>query len=440
MRGFFSKNRKIANGCHIWQMLRAHANKRHVSFHTPGHKWGKYDITELSFSDNLASPRGVLANAERDIATLLGAAASFLLTDGSTSGVFSMLYAAKQAGVNTLAFFENAHKSVYNACAILALKPLLLPVTNTENIPNPPTVYALKQTYCEIFNAADALLLTSPDYYGQIGELAEISALCKTQNKLLLIDGAHGGHLRFEKSLYAGTYADLWVDGVHKSLPALTQGAVVSAKTQPLALFLREGVNVFRTTSPSYPILASVEFAVKSPRNVRLENAVKAFAAACPRVRLCEDWTKLYAPFGEHVFEAETFLERKGVYAEFNDGNGLLFYLSPASSMRDFALLKKLLAVLFKRYAYAPSNGLERIPAPLLFEKSGEKKWVDLDEAEGYICAENCGLFPPCTPLIRAGERIERAAIERLKKANRVFGLYENKILVYEEKEKEITL
>ena len=73
-------------------------NKKHLSFHTPGHKKGKWDITELVFSDNLSSPKGCILQAEKDIATLLGAQRSLLITDGSTAGVHAMLYAAKSVG------------------------------------------------------------------------------------------------------------------------------------------------------------------------------------------------------------------------------------------------------------------------------------------------------------------------------------------------------
>jgi arginine/lysine/ornithine decarboxylase len=41
-------------------MLNTHAKKKHFSFHTPGHKIGAWDITELSFSDNLISPQSCI--------------------------------------------------------------------------------------------------------------------------------------------------------------------------------------------------------------------------------------------------------------------------------------------------------------------------------------------------------------------------------------------
>ncbi len=90
----FLKDEKTLDTCRIFRMLEEHKRK-HISFHTPGHKCTEYDLTELSFSDNLASPVGCIAQAQKDIAEILGAAASFILTDGSTSGVYAMLHAAR---------------------------------------------------------------------------------------------------------------------------------------------------------------------------------------------------------------------------------------------------------------------------------------------------------------------------------------------------------
>lgn len=406
---------KHTRSCHIYQMLKTSAKKRHVSFHTPGHKRGKWDITELSYSDNLSSPHGCIARAEKDIAEILGAAKSYLLTDGSTSGVFSMLHAAKAAGVKRLLVLGAVHKSVYNACATLGITPIL-----TED-----------------YESVDGVLCTSPDYYGNIPDLKELRKICDERGKWLLIDGAHGGHLHFDKTLYAGAYADLWVDGVHKSLPALTQGAVVSANSQRLAEHLRAAVDIFRTTSPSYPIMASVEYAVKYPENKKLETLVRAYAKSEPRVEVRADYTKLCALFGDNAFQAEKYLESKGIYAEFCDGNVICFYLSPATKTRSFARLKTCLKKAFKRYPYIPQKEVQRNPAPLVLGENAQKEWVELTKSEGRICAANCGLFPPCTPLIYAGERIEKDKIRLLEKADNVFGIIDKKIAVLKEKSEE---
>ena len=421
----YLKNKRVLRDCKIYQMLLTANKKRHYSFHTPGHKNAKWDITELSFSDNLSAPKGCIFQAEKDISTLLQAEKSFILTDGSTSGVLSMLYAAKRLGAKTVAFSLSSHKSVYNGCKILGLTPL---------------VYDNDETKTLVYEKADVIFITSPDYYGKVADLKTLREFCDQNKKLLLIDGAHGGHLRFEKPLYAGSFADMWVDGVHKSLPAFTQGAVVSAKDERTAQALREGVDCFRTTSPSYPIMASVEYAVKYPRNTVLETEVKDFQKAFPaRIRQNDDWTKLCVTFGEKAFAIEKQLESEGYFLEFCDGNELVFYLSPATPTRIFRRLKKKLITLFTQYPLSEKdvgryalNENKTKNAPTVFELN-ETEWVKINEAENRICAALFGLFPPCTPLVRIGEKITQKEIGLLLQADNVFGVVDGKILVKKE-------
>ena len=429
MRKIF-KDESTLKKCKIAQMLLS--QPPHISFHTPGHKTAGWDVTELDYTDNLSAPNGCIAEAEKDIAEILGAHKSFILTDGSTSGVLSMLYAAKSLGVKRILTCESAHKSVFNGCLALGLELLLYPAKKHKKIPFPYTMYELKEKFPSLLEEADALLYTSPDYYGNIADLAYIREFCDQTGKLFLIDGAHGGHLHFDKEIYAGTYADMWVDGVHKSLPALTQGAVVSAKTEEYAEALQKGVDIFRTTSPSYPIMASVEYAVKYPRNTELERAVQAYANRQNRVLLQADWTKLYARFGKSAFEVEKALEKQGVFAEFCDGYGILFYLSPATSQEEFDRLIQVLEELFVKYPLTA----EKEESVTLFPIDGDKEWVPLALAEGRICAGLCGLFPPCLPLICKGETITKEKIEKLLNAPSTFGLKENTITVVKENAK----
>ena len=431
----FRANKAVLKNCKIYQMLAKHAKGRHLSFHTPGHKEGKWDITELFYSDNLSAPRGCIAEAERDVAQILGAYKSFLLTDGSTAGVLSMLYAAKLLGAKTVAVFEKSHKSVFNGCKLMGLTPLIYTEQDCGEIPKAPTMSVLKKNFSGLLEKADVLFITSPDYYGNVAELSALREYCNATNKMLLIDGAHGGHLHFDREIYAGAYADMWVDGVHKSLPAFTQGAVVSARSEKFGQALSEGVNIFRTTSPSYPIMASVEYAVKYPQNERLEKEVKEYQQACARIYTSRDWTKLCALFGKNAYSAEKELQKKGIYPEFCDGNVVMLYLSPATKKGEFNQLKKELETLFIKYPYISNERLESIPTPFVSLEMRETEWVEIEKAEGRICAGDCGLFPPCTPLIHAGEQIGREKISLLKNAANVYGLVGDKILVVKEEE-----
>ena len=315
----YLRNKEVLKNCHIYQMLRKAAFRPHLSFHTPGHKIGPWDITELSFSDNLSCPRGAIARAEEDITKILGAEKSFILTDGSTSGVLSILHAARAMGVKRIAFCEASHKSVYNGCALLGLTPLLYPQKIQNAIPRSYTMTELDEKFSLILKEADAIFITSPDYYGNIADWAALRAYCDKEGKLLLVDGAHGSHLHEKNTVYTGNFADMWVDGVHKNLPAFMQGAIVSARTSALAEKLRLAVDIFRTTSPSYPIMASVEYAVKYPANQALENMATAFIQEWSengRMYFGGDWTKICAVFGEKAFDVEKELESRGVFSE----------------------------------------------------------------------------------------------------------------------------
>lgn len=400
----------------LWIKNMLESQKRHISFHTPGHKRAGADITELSYSDNLQNPTGVLARAEADIARILGADKSFLLTDGSTCGVFSMVYTLTMYGVKRLAVPAFSHASVKNACRVTGIEAVEFGGKRTS--------YPLQPTEKEIAEAlqnADALLLTSPDYYGFFPPLKAARDLCTAQNKPLIVDGAHGSHLHFTDD-YAGKYADLWVDGVHKSLPALTQGAVVSARGK-YAEALRSAVSFFRTSSPSYPIMASVEYAVKYPRDLKIERLSEACKREISALKN-DDWSKILVPFGTECKKAQEYLERRGVFPEFSDGNFLMFYSSPCTKPRD---LKKLVRL------------LKNIPRGELIQgdvsrgqRAETTTWVPLSASVGRTCAQDCGLFPPCVPLLRAGERFSEEDVKRLSGAN-VFGVRDGAVLVYTE-------
>ncbi len=426
------QDENVLKNCKIAKMLIGQTQP-HVSFHTPGHKVGGWDITELSYSDNLSCPTGCIAVAEQDIAEILGAAKSFILTDGSTCGVLSMLHAARSVGVRKIAVCEDSHKSVFNACLLLGIEPLVYPQKKVKEIPKGHTMSAMKALFGELLAEADGLFLTSPDYYGNVADLSEARAYCDETGKLLLIDGAHGGHLHFDKDLYAGAYADLWVDGVHKSLPALTQGAVVSARTEELGEKLRLALDIFRTTSPSYPIMASVEYAVKYPRSAELEKRVKAYTNGNGRVYCGGDWTKLCAIFGERAFEAEEDAKNAGLYAEFCDGNAVTFYLSPMTNLEDFERLIAVLENLFKKYPLTCKKTLDYDPSPVVLPKNRATEWLDIGVTSGRICARTCGLFPPCTPLIKAGQVITEEKITLLQRASNVFGLRNGQIEIFKD-------
>lgn len=438
----------------IYSQLKTYA-KKDKSFHMPGHKGrgdfkakfpvANLDVTELSYTDDLFCPKGVIARAQEDIAKILGAKKSRILTDGSSCGVLSMIYAISSYGTK-LIVPRGSHQSVWNACRLFNLEPVIVQGEYRDGVLLPPPPEMIEKIISNDLTVA-GMVISSPDYYGNIAPLKEYAALLHAYGRYLLVDGAHGAHLAFGKSRagYAGVYADLWVDGAHKTLPTLTQGAILCANESKLIAAAEEGLSLFRTTSPSFPIMASVEYGVKylkyNPKAYEdADAAIAAFRAKCPLpVYPSDDEMKLAVdcePLGVNSDDIAALLEKKGIYPELSDGRYILFYLSPMTTQGE---LNKLLTVLNavvhskklkKNYAAKPLLPPVERTYSYLYSLKQKHELVPLDGAAGRMCAGNVGISPPCTPVIVAGEIITAQAIKILSGAKGVYGLYGGKIRV----------
>lgn len=444
----------------IYGALKKYKKMRPVRFHMPGHKADRkhfplfkdaaLDITELSFADCLENPDGIIAAAESDIADILGAKRSFLLTDGSSAGIFSMLYAVRQRG-SKLIIARNAHKSVYNACAVLGIEPYPLKGNELDGVILPPAPAEIEDAFKKEKDAV-AVLVTSPDYYGNISDYAAIRKICDRYGKLFLADGAHGAYLKFDPDgahRYAGEYTDAWVDGAHKTLPTLTQGAVLNVNREDLIPDMREGAGLFRTTSPSYPIMASVEYGVKylSENGAALIDALKR-ELSLMKMRLKKRGILFYegsetlqfavdfGGMGISPYFAEKQLEKRRIYPEMNDGRYILFYLSPLTRAHSLARLERAIRRIAKMrslkdsYTLRPETAYGVKKFSYLTALTFRKERVPIEESAGRIAARNAGVTPPCTPLVLAGEQITPEAAEALKNAKHTFGMTDGKIEV----------
>lgn len=401
------------------------------------------DVTELPWSDNLACPGGVIAAAQRDIAQITGARRAYILTDGSTCGVMTMLYAAAKRGSKVIVP-RNSHQSVWNACRILGLEPVIVQGEIKEGIILPPPPEVIEKLVSGDKDIS-GLMVTSPDYYGNIAPLGDYSSILSKYGRLLFVDGAHGAHLAFgdEKKGYAGVYADIWTDGAHKTLFTLTQGAVLNVNNAELIGDSEEGLGIFRTTSPSYPIMASVEFGYKWLANhpEALIKAQKCANRLKENGRLTffpsEDWTKAVLdckPLNLSADGAAEFLQKRNLYCEFSDGRYILFYLSPATGEKDIKALEGGLKSLIGNKKIAPYTPREFAPGgsrtySFQYSLKRPSEWVDLESAAGRMCACNAGITPPCIPVCVAGEIITKGAVRTLKEG-KTFGLNEGKIKV----------
>lgn len=442
----------------IYDALKKYSKQKAKRFHMPGHKGkrntlfssvAKYDITELDFSDNLLSPYGIIKKSQEEISAILGSKQSYFVTDGSSIAIFSMIYAVKDLG-NSLLIFKNSHKSVYNALNLFNIKGDILCGEDENGLPQILDLNSVEEYF---INNKDSIgiLVTYPDYYGQLIDLKELKKLTLKYEKLLLVDGAQGGHFNYlnENEIYAGKYADIWVDGVHKSMPALTQGAVLSLSNQNLRIGVEKGLNVFRTTSPSYLIMASIEYSVKylSEKGKKSLNKISSQVKSLQKdekfdcfykgnqdpTRLVLDAFKL----GVDGEKLSIHLKNKNIYYELFDGRYIVFLFSANTKVKEIKYLKKIILSYFKKNQSTVKESLNLKSVNSQCEinfSSKEKVLVDFEESIGKISAENIMVVPPCTPVILAGEVITKDKIYKLQISEGVIlGLTDNKISVLKE-------
>lgn len=253
----------------IIKMLASYLEKETVSFHMPGHTNGELfsewlhenalaiDTTELDITDDLNNPQSAVRDAYSRAAEAFGAKETIFITTGATTAICaSILYCTKKK--DKIILFRNVHKSVLNACMLFDL----LPVFTTES--------ELKETLA-LNPDAVLVLMTRPDYYGRCADITKISFSVHDAGMLLIVDEAHGTHFAFCPSLLpvsAVTHgADIVIHSAHKTAPALTQAAFIhisraaAEKRGLTSETLRDAVSIVSTSSPSFLIAATCDFA-----------------------------------------------------------------------------------------------------------------------------------------------------------------------------------
>lgn len=261
---------------HILQTeLEALAAQR-TPLHMPGHKRSQapapglgcfaWDLTEIPGSDDLHNATGILAAAMQRTAALCGAARSWYLVNGSTVGLLAAIRALAPFGGEVVCA-RNCHKAVYHALELnhLTAHWLVPPIDAAFGIYGSITP-AQVQAALAAHPRAACVILTSPTYEGVLSDISGIAAACHAHGVPLLVDEAHGAHylpLAVKHGWQGGALAagaDVVVQSPHKTLPSLTQTALLHRQGDLVCdTALQRELDVFETSSPSYPLLASLD-------------------------------------------------------------------------------------------------------------------------------------------------------------------------------------
>ncbi len=447
----------------ITEFLLQHADNRPVSFHTPGHKgshiyrrfgYGEFlarimdcDLTEISGSDNLFQPDGIIKAVQDKYSDLYGVSHSYLLINGTSGGIIASILATVPAG-SQLIMARNSHKSVFNALTLADAQPVYAypELIEEHGISGEITHSEIERCLTENPRAS-AVIVTSPNYYGVCSDVSAIAETVHRHDKILIIDQAHGAHLKFfEKHMPKAAEAagaDIVINSIHKTLTSFTQSAVLNLTSERVDRYLLEDkLQCIQSTSPSYLLMASLDinasileshghtlmkewadnldyFYREQPRQpgLKLLTHINNF----DRSKINIDTT------GLNVTAAwlEEELIKQGIYPEFTTGNILMLMTGIGNRREDY---EKLLYALnkinhgdrhFGGKTSREDTSLMKLP-PLqrqvqLFDIPKSRMRIPLEEAESLICASPISPYPPGIPLVCPGEKIDAEIIAYIK-------------------------
>jgi len=452
------------------EMLQQHLAREPESFHVPGHKYGQamallhkyepdiaerfgklleFDITELSGTDDLHAPSGAIAKAQQLAAACFGAEHTYFLVGGSTAGNLAMVLACCEPG-ELIIVQRHAHKSILNALALAAANVVfLMPESDpSTGLEIPPTLAAVEQAL-RTYPTAKAVLLTNPSYYGISADLKPYAELVHSYHTLLLVDEAHGAHYGLYEELPTSALkagADAVVQSTHKTLYAMTMGAMLHVQGDRINRHkLQDVLAMIQSSSPSYPIMASLDIA-RAMVEVRgaemFRDGIAAARSFCSWIRessayyaIVESNDPQYRMDPLRVvlttvngfctgYELQRRLEGYGCWAEMADERHVvLLFAAPAVQGAAEKLQRALLAIakacsaselgLITKPIHAMQSAsveLPRISEPVLFTRARmraeDTEWVKLSDAAGRVAAEAIIPYPPGIPVLYPGEKI----------------------------------
>lgn len=432
----------------------------------PGHKrqmgvfenpW-RFDITEIDGFDDLHHPEpgGVLTKAQERAAALYGSEETHFLVNGSTAGIQSAVCGCTTRG-GKLLMARNCHRSAYHVAELRNLEQVYLYPRSVESLGInggilPEDVDKILKKDKDI----QAVLITSPTYDGVCSDVRTIADICHTHGVPLLVDQAHGAHFPFSDYFPAdavGEGADVVIHSLHKTLPSFTQTALLHlngelADREKIRYYL----SVFQSSSPSYLLMASMDFCVDFVKREG-EEQFAAYVEGLEKFREdCRELKNLFLA-GEELsgsrgitdFDrskllislmktgltgnqlSEALRERYHLQMEMTAPTYLVGISSVADTKEGLTRLSRALRELDGDPMLAMRKGHSRISGGLMSlqrnrqvlrageAQEREKAEVCLRDAAGRTAGSYVYLYPPGIPLLVPGEEIHEKAVRQIE-------------------------
>ena len=227
------------------------------------------DITEIEGFDNLHHPEGILKDSMKWAADVYGADQTYYMINGSTGGILAAVCGSVPRGGRILVS-RNCHKSVYHGICLNQLKTSYVYPQEIEGLGIQGGITAEDvDRMLNRYMDTQAVLIVCPTYDGIVSDIEAIARIVHRAGLPLIVDEAHGAHFRYDAMFPVSALdlgADVVIQSVHKTLPSLTQTALLHIKcNRPDGGCYADReridryIHMVQSSSPSYVLMASIE-------------------------------------------------------------------------------------------------------------------------------------------------------------------------------------
>jgi len=451
----------------LYKKLEYYSQQDEYPFHMPGHKRnmasvdGDFpfdrDITEIDGFDNLHHPEGILKDAQKAAADLYGSLECFFSINGSTAALLAAVSSCVKKGGRIL-MARNCHKAVYHAVYLRELKPVYIyPHIEHELGINGGITPSRVKRILEANPGIEAIIITSPTYDGVVSDIAGIVRIAGEYGIPLIVDEAHGAHFRFSDYFPVSAVelgADLVVQSLHKTLPSMTQTAVLHRCSDRVSGdMIRRFMGIYQSSSPSYILMASMDACMDKMAREG-EQMFREFTGRLRRVReRLEKCRYIRLGTADMIGNAGIFDFDRSKLLFFTDGTPLTGRELHEILRKEFHLQMEMES---EHYVIAITSvgdteeGLNRLCEAIeeidkrqslknneeqkgIFQKSSpymqmkqlmgiaqamdsDVKYCLLEESIGKISAEFVYLYPPGIPILVPGEQITGQFVRNVRR------------------------
>ena len=442
----------------LYKKLERYGQSDFYPFHMPGHKRnlassaGKFpferDITEISGFDNLHHAEGILKEAQENAAQLYGTRR----VNGSTAALLSAISACVSKGGSILVA-RNCHKAVYHALYLRELQPVYIyPHEDSRLGINGGISPSCVERYLEEHPEVEAVLITSPTYDGIVSNVEKIAEIAHRHEVPLIVDEAHGAHFRFSEYFpvsAADLGADIVIQSFHKTLPSMTQTAVLHVCSDRVDVEkVKQFMAIYQTSSPSYILMASIDACVDKMQKdgqqmfreftFQLEKARQRLSQ-CQKIQLVQpgmldstdvfdyDRSKLlFSTVGTSMNGHELHARLRDEFhieMEMEAENYVLGIAAVGDTEEGFERLCSAIEKIDAETETETDAGQERISYAKMKQvlsiaqaMDAQQRRFPLEESIGKISGEFAYLYPPGIPILVPGEQISGHLVRNVRR------------------------